>query len=100
MNEKTTINAVAHGQQVLLSAEELAKLGLELLDIMDIIAMNNLVLSGLSLALLKDDTTSVLWLVKQYSEIAYNQNQKINNQLDIISLKLQNSDNEEELEGL
>ncbi|CYU63632.1 TPA: hypothetical protein TZW69_000267 [Streptococcus suis] len=86
-------------QQVLLSAKELEKLGNELTDIMNVLAMNNLALEGLEFAQGKDKTVA-LWLARKYNEVAYAQNEKLYDRLDRIAFLLLNSDNANELEAV
>lgn len=85
--------------QVLLSAKELEKLGNELTDIMNVLAMNNLALEGLEFSQ-KHDTTVALWLTRKYIDTAYSQNEKIFDRLDKIAFLLLNSNNAKELEAL
>lgn len=84
--------------EVLLTADELAIIGSELVDITQEIALNNITINGLEVARRKDPE-AFSFLVIRYFETTHRINEKISRKLDDIACMLLNADDEKELEG-
>ncbi|GAB6677267.1 hypothetical protein [Streptococcus uberis] len=86
-------------KEVLLTSNELNKLGTELTEIIQQLDMVNVAIQGLEFAERKDNIT-FQWIAKHFFTTNFTLNENISKKLDVIACYLLNSDNEKELEGI
>lgn len=86
-------------KEVLLTSNELNKLGTELTEIIQQLDMVNVAIQGLEFAERKDNLT-FQWMAKDFFTTNFTLNEYISKKLDVIACYLLNSDNEEELEDI